>query len=263
MHFAEWAAMFLLLGARPCLTLRSNGGEKKKRIGSSRSQVVAMEVPLQRSPSGGLEEFTAYGIDEKDWKIPSPKLNGHNGIDVDAVLVSDLSRPSFKDNRAEWKVESDGASASALQPENPQTTEVSAANSQEAVPLLHRWKTHEVLSARSVHVALVISMVMVLLVAVAMYLFRAAGGTWGRKYVVYSKSEAAVREELTPLRAEATGGKDAEAVQFLNKKIQARLDRFEERLMRAANNLKESATSEMSQTETVSSVSAVGYTRQS
>lgn len=263
--------MIMFLQAWPCLSLRSDFRANKQRISSVEvpsqlekkvpSQAVAMEVPLHQSPTGGLEEFDRFGIDEKQWKIPSPNLKKDNGIDVDAVLVSDLSKANFKENRAEWKVESDGASVQSLQSDKTQATEVAVTESQEVAPvppvsLLHRWTTQEFFKARNMHLALAIGLVIGLVTVVALYSFRAAGGAWSRKQVGVPKSQAA---ETTPLRTEVRQDKDTEAAEFLNKKIQARLDRFEERLLRAAKNLKENDASERSCNS--SFASRTGYTK--
>lgn len=187
-------AAVMLLGAQLGFALRSKEAAK--------SNVVAMEVPLHQSKS--------------------------NGIDVDTVLVSDLSTGSFKETRAEWKVESDGASTPSLEGENPQTIIVPQTTTQDSNALLHRWRTDEIMNYRSVHVAFAVVMVMLLLAACSMSLYWVAGGTWKRKYAGLSVSEAA---EVTPLRTETPPEKNAEieAAAFFTKKMQDRLDRFEDR----------------------------------
>merc|ERR1712224_72715 len=78
---------------------------------------------------------------------------------------------------------------------------------------------------------------MSLLVVLAVYLYRSYGGALGTRYTDLNKSE----DIYTEPEAQS---QDAEATKF-HAKIQARLDRFDERLMRAANKL-EKAGSETS-----------------
>lgn len=274
----KWAACGMLLWARPGLTLRSDlRSNQEKRI----SKVVAVEVPQQLSPPGdsGLENFEVYGINESDWKIgmrqkaPSPTrdsgsqdfeiygINGSEwppnsfkektGIQVDTVLVSDLSKANFKENRAEWKVESDGMPTPSVKAFKLQSGVAPQSQAQESVPLLHRWRTADV-QPRDVQVAMAVALVLTLLVALAMYLYRTYGGTWGTRYEDLNKS-ADIYIEPEPQ------AQDAEAAKF-HAKIQARLDRFDERLMRVSKDLRQDSASETS--STASSETSPGYTRQ-
>lgn len=234
-RIAEWAAWLMFLGVQPGFTLRSDlrsGGQKdivgRFRVDDAhRSHMVAVEVPLQGSPSGdsGLEDFVVYGINETEWKIPSPHRKENVGMKVDTVLVSsDLSQTNFKENRAEWKVDSDGASVQSFKVEEPQNVASSRTEAQHTMPLVHRWKITE-MSPRTLHVIFAVVLVISLGAAFAVYVYRAAGGTWGMR------SSDKLDSKL-PKGHIIPAGKDTEvAVQ----KIQARLDRFDERIWRTCN----------------------------
>merc|ERR1719161_639980 len=108
-----------------------------------------------------------YGINETEWKKP-PSQQSKGGIQMETVLVSDLSKGNFKENR-EWKVESDGSANPSGEVETIHTGELPQSQPQESKPLLHRWKTTAI-NPRNMHVALAVILVMTLLVVVAMFL---------------------------------------------------------------------------------------------
>jgi len=234
---AKLAAM-MLLGARPGSTLRSDlRSDQKKTLATQEVQAQVQQSPVRDLVANtGLTEFAVYGINESEWKIPTANLK-ESGIDVDTILTRDLSNGNLQESRAAWKVEYNGASAPSLQMvEKPQATE--------SVPLLHRWKTTE-LSPRDLQLALAVGVLLILVIGVAVYLYKAAGGTWGVRYADLSKSEATENDHLLP---SSSAAKEAERAADTAKKIEARLARFDERLLAHANKLKDGSDSEASST---------------